>query len=374
MSMIKIFHILTDSNIGGAGHQLLTLLSKQNGLDRSQFDITVALPVNAKLKPAFEQQGIYCTELPHLAESSFSVRVVRVLLAEMKKLKPQIVHTHASLSGRIAARLYRKCKIVHTRHSYFEVADWRRMSILTRLVYGLFNNGLSDTIIAVSPAVKDNLIALGTSEKKIQVIFNGSPPVKKFDQGERAGLRVKYNIPQDAFVLAQVARLTEIKGQDYVLDAVKDMSNVIVLMAGIGDSRSHLEARIKNENINNVRLLGFVDATEELFAIADVQISASYGTEATSMALVQGMSAGIPAIATNYGGNPYVIKNKENGLLIPTRNAQALKLAIHLLQNDRALYAHTLERAIEIYNTQFTAEEMTAKTQQLYKELLHSEN
>ena len=351
---------------------MLALLDKQTGINRGQFELSVALPINAKIKPALVDQGINCIELPFLAESSFSRKAVQVLLNEMKNLQPDIVHTHAALSGRIAAWRYGKCKIVHTRHSVFEPARWKTRFPF-RQVFGMINNRLSHKIIAVSPAAKDNLTAIGTAEEKFAIIYNGMPPAKEFGTTELTVLREKYNIPKDAFVLAQIARLTHVKGQDDVLDAVKDLPNTLVLMAGDGENRPHLEARIQNEGITNVRLLGFVTEVEELLAVMDAQLSASFGTEATSLALIQGMSVGKPAIATNYGGNPYVISHKENGLLVPTRNPQALKNAICLLQNDTELYVKTSAGARKIYQLRFTVEEMVSKTEQLYKELLSYE-
>ena len=367
--MIKVLHILTDSNIGGAGHTLLALFDRENGIDRNEFDITVAVPINAKIKPDLDNLGINCIELPHLAERSFSSKAIKVLLAEMKKLKPQIVHTHASLSGRIAARRYGKCKIVHTRHSVFDVPGWKKKFPVKQL-HGVANNCLSDAIIAVSPAAESNLRDLGTRKKKIHVIYNGTAPMREFSPTEIAAFREKYGIPDNAFVLAQIARLTKVKGHDYVLDAIKNLPNVYVLMAGAGELRPHLEARIKNEGITNAKLLGFVTETEEIFAVMDVQLSASYGTEATSLALLQGMSIGKPAIVTNFGGNPYVITHNENGLLIPTCNSHALELAISLLMNDPELQKNISEKARKIYAERFTVDEMVQKTQRLYKDLL----
>lgn len=368
MSRIKILHILTDSNIGGAGHQLLALLDKQSGINSQTFEPIVVLPQNAKLTPVFQSQDITCVELPYLAENSFSLKAVSVLLTEIKKLRPHIIHTHASLSGRVAARLYKKCKIVYTRHSVFEPASWQKRFPM-RNILGWINNYFSDAIIAVSPAAKDNLLALGTSGKKIHVIFNGTAPTKEYSGEELEQLRKKYDIPQGVFVLAQIARLTEVKGQNDVLDAAKNLPNAIVLMAGDGETRPHLEARIKNEGITNARLLGFVTDVSELLAVIDAQLSASFGTEATSMALIQGMSVGKPAIVTDYGGNPYVISNGENGLIIPIRSPKALAEAVNTLQNDPALYASISAKARQIYAARFTLEETVNKTEKLYRGL-----
>jgi len=370
--MTKLLHVLTDSNIGGAGHHLLALLDKENGINRKKFDVTVALPENAKLLPSLLAQNINCVQLPHLAENSFSCAAVKILRREMAEYKPDIVHTHAALSGRVAAKIYGKCKIVYTRHSVFEPSGWQQRPP-AKWVFGLLNNMLSHRIIAVSPAAKDNLLALGTSAKKIHVIYNGMPPSREYTTAEQAQLREKYNIPKNAFVLAQIARLTEVKGHDDVLDAVKPLTqtlpSVLVLIAGDGEHRAHLEQRIKNENITNVRLLGFVHEVEEILAIMDAGLSASFGTEATSLALVQGMSVGKPAIVTDYGGNPYVISPEKNGLVTPTRKPDALRDAIVKLQSDTKLYRQMCQQAKGTYRERFTIHEMIRKTEELYNEL-----
>jgi len=367
--MIRVMHILTDSNIGGAGHHLLALLSRENGLDRNIFQVQVVLPENARLIPLLESQGVHCIEVPYLAERSFSAHAIRIFCHIMHDFKPHIVHTHASLSGRIAARIYNKCRIVHTRHSVFEPRPMQTQFPI-RQILGALNNHLSDAIIAVSPAAKDNLLALGVNSEKMHVIFNGMPQAKAYTVAERVALREKYNIPQDAFVLAQMARLTEVKGQNDVLTAAHELpAHVMVLIAGDGELRPHLEARIKNENIHNVRLLGFIEAVEEILAIMDVQLSASFGTEATSLALIQGMSVGKPAIVTDYGGNPYVIKDGENGIVVPTRHPSALADAVKRLCSDPDMYLRLAKGSCACYASHFTLEEMVKKTESLYNDM-----
>lgn len=362
--MIRVLHVLTDSNIGGAGHHLLALLSRENGLDRSAFEVLVVLPTGARLTPLLAEEGIKCEEVSYLAERSFSAKSVIVLLEQMKRFKPHIVHTHAALSARVAARIYKKCKIIHTRHSVFEP---KPMNFPVKQLVRFFNNYFSDAIIAVSPAAKDNLLALGAYEKKIHVIFNGMPAARECLDEEKIKLREKYNIQKDAFVLAQIARLTEVKGQEDVLNAAKEFDkNIIVLMAGDGDLKEKLRQRIKNENINNVRLLGFITEVEEIINIMDVQISASFGTEATSLALIQGMSVGKPAVVTDYGGNPYVIDNGENGLVVPTRSVSAMVDAVNKIATSPEIYEKISNNARKIYESRFTLELMVKNTANLY--------
>jgi len=366
--MTKILHIISDSNIGGAGLQMLALLDAQTGINRSEFAPTVVLPQGAKLVPRLKEQGVDCIELSNLAEKSFGLGVFLSLRAVVKKLRPHIVHTHASLSGRLAARLCSNAKIVHTRHSVFEPTQ---KMLPLRLLRSAVNNFSSHAVIAVSPAAMDNLLALGIPETKIHVIYNGTQQVKEFPPSERAILRDKHDIPPHAFAIVQVARLTEVKGQDDVLTAAKELKDagVVFLLCGTGPTKEHLQHRITSENITNVKLMGFVTDMAEIYAVADAQISASYGTEATSLALVEGKSVGLPTIATNYGGNPYVIAHNKTGLIIPIKSPAAIAEAAKKLQATPDIYAAFSQKAREIYATKFTAADMVKNTENLYRNM-----
>ena len=113
--MIKVIEVSSDSNIGGAGKCILTFLKT---FDREKFDVCVILPKNSLLKAEAEKYKVKIFEVDYLAEKSLDIRAVSRLKRLFKRLKPDVVHTHASMSARIAAKL---CGIgtVYTRHSVF---------------------------------------------------------------------------------------------------------------------------------------------------------------------------------------------------------------------------------------------------------------
>lgn len=362
----KILHIITDCNIGGAGHHMLTLLDTMS----KGFKAEVIIPENSRLAPILKSKRIKYHEVPHIAARSFSWAGVGVIKRKLKDIKPDIVHTHASLSGRIAARFYGRCKIVHTLHCSFPVPAWRRIFPIKTLS-GLINNIFSDRMIAVSPVAKETLLATGARNKKIRVVYNGVVPAAEFPSKKADEIRRKYNIPKDAYVVAYISRLVKIKGHDYLLDTARELPyNVFVLFAGDGDYEDHLKNRIENERLQNVRMLGFIKDVDEIIAITDVQVNASHVSETTSLSLLSGMSAGKPAIVTNFAGNPYVIEEGVNGLLVPICDPEAFDDAITRLKDDPGLYKKLSEGAKQRYTEQFTAKKMAADTENVYKELL----
>ena len=359
--MIRLLHVISDTNIGGAGHQLLTLLK---GLDTTKYQIKAIVPEKSRLTKLLKQEGISLEEIPYIADTSFSIKAVWRLYKTIKKFKPDIVHTHAVLSARIAARIYGSL-IIHTRHSVFPLTKWqKRLKIFTHLTETL----LGGKIIAVSPAAKDNLTEMGISEKKIKVVYNGVPEVKACTEDEKQLIRAKHGIPPEKFVFAKIARLDAVKGHDYVLDAAKKIDGFF-LFAGAGERMEAIAKRIETEAIQNVRILGFVEQIEEILNIADALVLASFGTEATSLALLQGMSLGKPAVVTDYGGNPYVIENERNGLLVPVKNSELLIKAMNRLIHEKNLYESLGKNARNTYKERFTEKSMVKQTTELYNEL-----
>ena len=165
--MIKVIEVSTDTNIGGAGRVLLILLKE---LDRTKFDVSVILPENSLLKPEIEKLGVKITEVKGIADKSLDIASIKLLKKIFCEEKPDVVHTHASMSARIAARLS-GCKVVYTRHSVFPPAKAISHGI-GKVVNGIVNNSFSDRIIAVAEAAKDNLTDTGVCDKKIDVILN----------------------------------------------------------------------------------------------------------------------------------------------------------------------------------------------------------
>ncbi|MDR0405750.1 MAG: glycosyltransferase, partial [Clostridiales bacterium] len=114
--MIKLVHAISDSNIGGAGRYLLTYLAN---CDRDRFSVSVLLPAGSRLTAEIEALGFRTFPIEGLAEASASFRAVPAITAVLRREQPDLVHTHAALSARVAARIAGVKKIVYTRHSVF---------------------------------------------------------------------------------------------------------------------------------------------------------------------------------------------------------------------------------------------------------------
>lgn len=367
--MIKVINVISDTNIGGAGKMLLTFLRNFN---RKEFDISVALPKGSLLIPELEKLDIQYFEVDGIGEMSFSVPAIKTLQTLFEQQQPDIVHTHASLSARIAARRYKKCGIIHTRHSVFEQSRARK-SFPLKQIMGFINNYLSDVIIAVSPAAKANMVETGTKHEKVQIIFNGVDPVVPLTQDEKNLEMARLGCTEDDFICAIIARLEKVKGHEYILKAAElfklHNNNVRIIIAGTGAELESLKLMATKMELDNCIFTGFVQDIRKIEGIMHLQLNASYGTEATSLSILEGMSLGVPAVVTDFGGNPYVVQDGVTGVVVPKKNYTAIYEAVMSLINDKNLYEQMKEKSVLRFNEIFTSTAMTENIQDVYRKL-----
>lgn len=368
--MKKIIHVISDSNIGGAGKYLLTYLEN---CDRTKFDVCVVVPFNSKLKPYIENLGIKIYETDGLAEKSFSKTAIFELIRIFKEQKPDIVHSHACLSARISARLCGVCASFYTRHSVFP-QSFKLTNPVGKFINGKIGSFLSDGIIAVADAARQNLLETGIDDKKIRVIYNGVNPQKVLSRDEKTSVREKYGISENEKVVSIIARLEEVKGHRYFIDAAKIVGethkNVKFIIAGVGSCEGKLKEYAREQCADNLIFLGFLPNIYELENITYIQANASYGTEAASLSLLEGMSLKIPAVVSDFGGNPELIKNNVNGFVVKKQNALELSKKIIEILDDDNLYKKLSDGAAEEFEKRFTAKIMTENMEKFYLDVL----
>lgn len=369
--MIRILNIISDTNIGGAGRVILNYLRYA---DRNKFETLVAIPRGSLLKPLLEEAEVTVYEVDGMADCSYASQDVKALQTLIRRVKPDLVHTHGALSGRIAAK---RCHVpvVYSRHSAFPVPAKLKYPP-GRWVNKLLNEHYADHIIAVSPATRDNLTEGGISPKKITVVMNGVAPVSPISDGEKAALRRSLGLEPDVFTFGILARIEDYKGHLYLVYAAKLLkdrgySNFRILVAGTGAFEEEVTRAVTEMGVEDVvQMLGFRSDAAALLNILDVQLNASYGTEATSMALLEGMSLGLPTIASDYGGNPFVITSGQNGLLFPSKDSAALADAMAELMDHPEEVSIMREKALETYQSRFTGEVFARNTEQIYENVL----
>ncbi len=364
--MKRVLHCISDTNIGGAGRMLLNLLRH---LDRAAWEPAVAVPSGSALIPLIRETGTEVFEVPVGQDRSHARGGVAAYRRVIRAWKPDIVHTHSSLDARAAAYLCGVKSRIYTRHSVFDPP--RRLTTFPgKQICGAVNNLLATRILAVAEAAADNLTATGVDGAKITVVLNGVEPLTPMPE-ERARIRASLGWGENDFVCGISARLEPYKGHSYLLEAARTVlaarSDVRFLIMGDGSCKEEL-LRDAQPLGDAVRFTGFLADVAPYYSAMDLSLNCSWGTEATSLALLEGMSLGLPAVATRFGGNPGVIADGGNGLLVPVRDPDATARAILRLCEDGALYARLREGARRIFEEKFTAEAMTRQIERVYAE------
>ena len=178
--MIKVLNIISDTNIGGAGRALLNYLAHY---DRAEFENAVILPQGSELKPRLDALGVRVIEADIAADKSFSPKDTGKLKALIKAEAPDVVHTHGSLTGRMAAKRS-GVRTVVTRHSAFPFSKKITKTPL-KLGYKYLYEHYADRIIAISPAGAELLYEIGVRPERVDVMMNGAEPVTRLGDKER---------------------------------------------------------------------------------------------------------------------------------------------------------------------------------------------
>ena len=371
MNKINVVNVITDTNIGGAGKVLENYLAHY---DSEVFEVTVILPAGSSLAEVIRQYNAKVVTMDGLTGYSMDIKSILPLRKLLKELKPDIVHTHASLSARIAAKLYGRCKIVYTRHCAYPLSGFMKSfagRTVGRITAGLF----SDIAIAISPAVKENLTDMGLPEKMIRVFMNGAEALREFTETEKAEVRLKYGIGENDKIAGMISRLEPVKGHEYFIEAakicVKQDKNSKFIIAGSGAIEAKLKQKAIDHGIeSNIIFTGFLSDVAPIVNILDVFVNASYGTEASSIAMLEAMSLGKPVVATDYGGNPYQVKAGVTGLLVTVKNSVKLADAITAIFKDEDIARNFAENTISEYKENYTAEVMCRNIESVYHELV----
>lgn len=201
----------------------------------------------------------------------------------------------------------------------------------------LVNSGVIQTLVASSARTRNNAIEAGIKPEKITTIYNAIMP---FDVShiDREAVRQKIGLKKDDVFFVAVGRLVYEKGHKFLVQAMaevaKDDSRAVAGICGAGPLYDQLQAQIKTLNLQGrMRLLGQWDDIPELLAASDVFTLPSRW-EGLPMALLEGMMAGLPVIATRVEGVDEVVQSGVHGLLVPTESPDELAKAILQLCRD----------------------------------------
>lgn len=359
---IKIVYIINSFVLGGAENMLLQLCRT---LNKEKFEITVCSVTGSGILAAeFEKLGINLKI--YKKKNKIGLGVIWQIYKFLKEIKPQIVHTHlfaADFWGKIAAIFAGVPIIITTEHSVNLDESWLKQKIKWLLSF------FTDKIVAVSNGVKEYYISkVKIKKNKFIVIYNGIDLSSFVFKGYKPiDLSQKINA-------VIVARLKEVKGHKYLLEAmpmiIKKYPHFILNIVGGGDLELKLKDQVNKLGLrNNIIFLGERLDVEKIFADMDLFILPSLW-EGLGIVLLEAQATGLAVLSSDIPGTIEVVKDGQTGLLFETKNPQAIFNCVDKLLSNPDLHKKIVENAYMQVKENFSLEKMVSTYEKLYFDLL----
>jgi glycosyltransferase involved in cell wall biosynthesis len=183
-------------------------------------------------------------------------------------------------------------------------------------------------IVTVSEALKTRLIELGTRPEKIQVLRNGVDLSLFNCSRDREELRRSLELSRPT--LLTVGRISEAKGQHFIVEAMQALPEFDLLVIGEGEWRDRLTRQVAEMGLaERVRFLGPMPHSKlvNYYQAADAMLLAS-DREGMANVLLESLACGTPLVATPVGGNLEVLADNRAGVLMRERTASAVADAV----------------------------------------------
>lgn len=283
-----------------------------------------------------------------------------------KRVRPDIVHTHGYRPDVLHAGPLRRLRTatVTTIHGY-TFGDWT-LRLYQRLHAATLHR--LDGVVAVSRPIFDKMRRWVARDRLYLLPNAWHGTVNHLD---RHVARRELGIPDGAFHLGWVGRLSREKGADTLIEALPHLGELpcFVSLLGDGPERHSIEQQLDRLGLQNrVTLHGTVPEAARYFRSFDVFVLSSR-SEGTPLALLEAMDAGVPVIATEVGGVPDAV-TREEALLVPPENPSALSQAIQSAFRDSEGSAARARAARERLKTRFAPEPWLDRYEDIYRQVV----
>ncbi|NNJ27220.1 glycosyltransferase family 4 protein [Alienimonas chondri] len=352
---MHVVHFITRLILGGAQENTLFTCEGQHAAgDRVTLVTGPGLGREGSLMDRAREAGFEVVELPELVRNlrpRADYRAMRAFERLLVGLKPDLVHTHSGKAGILGRAAAAKAGVpaIHTVHGPSFHPFQNPVSRAAFRAAERWAGPKTAHFISVADAMTDQYVAAGIAPReRFTTIRSGmlvepflDPPAGRAAVRERGREELGF-APTDV-VAAKVARLSDLKGQRFLVDAaeaLKDRSPQLkYLLIGDGPLREGLERRIAAAGLTDRFVFtGLVPSERipDLLHASDLVVHTSL-REGLPRVLPQGLIAGKPVVAFDADGAREVCLTGQTGVLVPPKDVPALAEALATLAADPAL-------------------------------------
>jgi glycosyltransferase involved in cell wall biosynthesis len=346
---------------------------------KDRYEIFVATDTTGRFAFELDRMGI---ELSFVNMSrQLSLKPIRQIKKIIQSNEIDLVHSQgaradffARIAGKIADAPHILCTIAMPVEG-FEVGPLRKT------VYR-FMDRLSERyvekFIAVSESLRNVLIeGRGIAPHRVVKIYNGIELDKYHPDFKETSFRSDWGIPPEATIVGAIGRMVWQKGFKFLIKAISDIVEVApdtrFLLVGDGPLRPDLENLARKLDVyDRVIFTGFRSDIPDLLSTMDVLVVPSL-LEGFPMITLEAMAMAKPIVAAQIQGIIEQISDGEEGVLVPSKNSNALAAAVLRFIQNRELASRLGAAARRKVESTFSTEKMVRETEKVYLSLLRAD-
>jgi glycosyltransferase involved in cell wall biosynthesis len=374
---ISVLHIIHSVCHGGIESAVINWV---RFLDRSEMNVHVACFMGdrgreAAFCQAAERVGITVIPIPWTKYKPF-FKASRAVAQIVRDLEIDIVHTHSYYADAIGAltKLFVPVKTVST------VYVWGKYELHRQIMQAMDWTALHfvDKVTAHCDDTYEKTIRLGFDRKQVTKLIAGFPAheVTPLSKQQRLELRRSMDIRDDEILMLNVARIHPEKAHDQLLRSFKIVNdrhpNTKLWISGIGWSELEQQLRSLRDELglaDKVTFIGFHADLHPFLKAADIMVHPSH-VEGVPIAILLGMSAGLPIVISDVGGVRETIKQDRTGILIAENDIAGFAEQVSRLVDDHD-FAQTLgEQARAFVSNEYSINTAVTNVRDTYRQVL----
>jgi glycosyltransferase involved in cell wall biosynthesis len=366
----EVLHLIGSNLVGGPEKQILhhaaDLLDSEYRLTIGSFHDLETWP---EVLTAAEERGLGTFCLP----GGLRANLVPCLVRELRRRPNALLCTHGFKANVVGYLATRWTGHAHTAFMRGFTGENRRVRFYEVLERQALRR--AQRVVCVSSKQVDEIAPLRRSGRRPIVVKNAMLPPYSRPQEGAAVSRAALGIPDNAFVFGSVGRLSIEKGHRFLLTAFRELRDLpsierplFLIVVGNGAEQPGLEQQAEQLGIRDaIYFAGYQGNCTPWMQLMDCMVQPSL-KEATPNTVLEALYLNVPVLATAVGGVPDLIRNEQNGLLVPAGDPSAMARAMARLASDPALCRKLTEGGSEL-TREYSPQQQRQRLLALYDEV-----
>ncbi|MEZ4685457.1 MAG: glycosyltransferase family 4 protein [Bacteroidia bacterium] len=295
-------------------------------LAKRGFEVHIMTRPNSPHREAFEQAGIQVIDFhPEKKWDKAEIQRIRDFILEKQIDIMQLFNSKSIVNGIKAAKGL-PVKVVLYR-GYAGNIHWYDPFAYTKYLHPRV-----DAVVCNSVGVRDYLQSIPGFKKEKAISINKGHDTDWYVSGNRYDIRAELGLPENAFLVVNVANNRRMKGIPWLLKAMNIIPAnlpVHLLLIGKGmDNRQNLRIVRAVGNEGRIHFAGFRNNVLDILPSCDLFALSSIKGESITKAVIEAMSLAVAPIITNIPGNVELVEHGISGLVVPAKDEEAMASAI----------------------------------------------